>query len=203
MTPASDEGARPRFEILPGFTANGPRPVSFAAESWFGSWSGHSEGLVVRFFPASRDPWVGNFQPGPRSSNLLECGAEHPDGLRLIIVARSWGYLVDPEACKVVQHLGAIHHLIPIPEHCAIVIGDGLSFTAIRRDGIWWQSDRISWDEVLIDKIEGKFLHGRASSPSEGEESWSPFMLDLLSGKHEGGSFATVRLHPIRRPTGR
>ncbi|WP_374368853.1 hypothetical protein [Dongia sp.] len=174
-----------RFEILPGFPTTGPLPQAIGNGE---SWGGHSEGFVVRFYPSSGAPWVGNFKPWASGAYLWHGVAEHPDGQHLIVVARGMAYLVDPENPESAKYVDAnIQHVISLPELGAVLISDGLSFTAIRKDGVWWESDRISWDEFRNIRIENETLHGDASSP---DETWWPFSLDLLTGRSEGGSFA-------------
>lgn len=175
----------PRYEVLPGFPMQGPMPVPFSASEWGAAWSGHSEGLVVRFLPDTPDQWIGNFQPG---SGGWEGVLEHPNGAHVIVVARGQGYVVDPETCKIaVTFPRPIQHVVPLPKLDAILFSDGLGFEALKKDGIWWRSPRISWDEMRNLKIEGTTLHGEASAPTHDGHAWTPFTLDLMSGQCKDG----------------
>lgn len=198
MAPAAKTEPRQRFEILPGFPPTGPLPRAIGDG---GSWSGHSEGLVVRFYPRSGEPWVGNFKPWASGTYLWHGVAKHPDGQHLIVVARGMGYLVDPEIPESAKYADTnIHHVISLPELDAVLIGDGMSFTAIRGDGVWWESKRISWDEIRISKIVANTLYGEASDPTAVGDEWIPFTLDLQSGVFEGGSFAGLSFRRMRKP---
>lgn len=177
----------PRYEVLPGLPAYGPMALPLSAGGWTGSWTGHREGLVVRFHPNASEAWVGNFQPG---SGGWEGVLEHPNGQHLIVVARGQGYVVDPEAHQLVSTFsGDIQHVIPLPELGAIAFSDGLGFEAIKKEGIWWQSPRISWDEIRNIKVEGTILRGEASAPTADGNEWVPFTVDLLTGRCEDGIY--------------
>jgi hypothetical protein len=90
--------------------------------------------VVVRFNPASVEPWVGNFQRGltPYDSVLA-----HPDGRQVVIVAGGQGYVIDPEMRRETQRLmpASINLAISMPEFNQIVLGNDLEFGAIRADG--------------------------------------------------------------------
>lgn len=176
-----------RYEILPGLPAYGPMPLPFSAGGWTGAWGGHREGFVVRFDPEASESWVGNFQPG---SGGWEGVLEHPNGQHLIVVARGQGYVVDPKAHQLVSTFsGDIQHVVPLPELGAIVLSDGLGFEAIKKDGLWWQSPRISWDEIRNIKVEGTILRGEASMPTADGNEWAPFTVDLMTGQCEDGVY--------------
>jgi hypothetical protein len=175
-----------RHEVLPGLPPYGPTATPFGCDDGFlGGWSGHCEGFVVRFYPQAGEPWVGNFQPGTAG---LDGALHHPDGQHLIIFARGQGYVLDPET----RHLaltfaGSIQHAIELRDPKAIVFCDGLRFEAINRDGVWWTSPRISWDEIRNIRVEGMVLRGEASEP--GCELWHPFTVDLMTGRCEDGIY--------------
>ena len=176
-----------RYEVLLDLPAYGPMPLPFSAGEWAGAWGGHREGLVVRFHPNTGEAWVGNFQPG---SSGWEGVLEHPNGQHLIVVARGQGYVVDPEGHQLLSRLsGNIQHVVPLPELGALVFSGGLGFEAIKKDGIWWQSPRISWDEIRNIKVEGTILRGEASTPTPDGNKWAPFTVDLMTGQCEGGIY--------------
>ena len=177
----------PRYQILPGLPPDGPTAVPIGADGWTGAWGGHREGLVIRFYPDTSETWVANFQPG---SGGWEGVLEHPNGKHLIVLARCQGYVVDPATRQRVQTFsGCIQHVIELPDLDAIVFSDGLGFEAIKSDGIWWRSPRISWDEIRNIKVEGTILRGEASSPIGGGNTWVPFTLDLMTGQCEDGVY--------------
>ncbi len=186
-----------RFEVLAGLPGYGPMPLPFAAGAYRGAWSGHSEGFIVRFHPKSRETWVGNFQPETGGWRGI---LRHPNGNHLVVVASGFGYIVDPETCQLVSMLdGCIQHALALPDLDAIIFSDGLRFEAITSGGVWWQSSRISWDEIRNIKIEGAILHGEASSvPAPSDGDWVPFTLDLTTGQCEGGVFEQKMRRAVR-----
>jgi hypothetical protein len=177
-----------RYEVLAGLPPYGPMAVPFGGGGWTGSWVGHSEGTVVRFHPHTRDAWIGNFQPG--SAGGWEDVLEHPNGQHIIVLSRGQGYVIDPETRQLVLTFPReIQHVVELPKLQAIAFSDGLCFEAIRSDGIWWQSPRISWDEIRSIKVDGTILRGEASAPSADGNDWVPFTLDLMTGQCEDGIY--------------
>ncbi len=183
----------PRYEVLPGFPAYGSVPLPIGSGE---AWGGHSEGLVVQFYTNHGEAWVGNFQLG---SSGCQAVLEHPDGQHLVVVARGQGYLVDPEIPSQVSRLSDyIQHIVSLPERSAILISDGLGFEAINKDGVWWQSERISWDEIRNIEVQGPFLRGEASKPTLKGNEWYPFTLDLDTGHCADGIYSKTMQSAIR-----
>jgi len=183
-----------RFEVLAGLPPYGAVALPFPSDE-----SGaHREGLVVRFNPISVEPWIGNFQRGGTTYDLV---LAHPDGRQVVIVAGGCGYVVDPELRKETRHQmsDSINFAISLPELNQIVLGNNLEFGAIRADGTAWNSGRLSWDGIRNISISGATLKGEAYSPLS--DSWSPFTLDLLTGECIGAIYPTefARAVPIFR----
>jgi hypothetical protein len=176
----------PRCEVLHGLPPVGPLAHPFGAGGIAGAWTGHSEGLVVRFYPKREGKWVANFQPGHGGWNGV---LHHPDGEHIVVVTRGQVYVVEPEKRQLTLTFPGIEHVVEIPELNAIVFSDGIRFEAIKSDGIWWTSRRVSWDEIRNIKIQGTALHGEASIPNVTGNEWAPFTLDLTTGQCEGGSY--------------
>jgi hypothetical protein len=55
------------------------------------------------------------------------------------------------------------------------------SILAWGRDGEAWESDRLSWEGITIDRIEGKILHGQGWDMMTDKDI--PFSLDLSTGR--------------------
>jgi hypothetical protein len=158
--------ARPRFEKLPGLPPYGPLALAFGGPQ-------HSEGLVVRFWTATGETWVGNFHRGfGRASGVLD----HPDKQRVIVLARGQGYVVNPDDPEDVSMFGfGIHEFFALPEFNAILFVDDLEIEAINKEGRWWRTGRISWDGIRNIKIE-------PASLCVGDR-WVPFTVDLTTGE--------------------
>lgn len=183
-----------RYQVLQGLPADGPMAVPFGA-------SGHREGLVVCFNPETGEAWVGNFR---RGYGGWEGVLVYPDGKHAIVVSSGEGYVVDPGTRELVHVFAhSIQYAIELPHLQAVVFWNGLMFEAIRSDGIWWTSPRVSWDEVRAIKVDGAILRGEASSPVADSNAWVPFALDLLTGHCEGGVYNRDmrRAIPVRRPS--
>jgi hypothetical protein len=185
-----------RFEILAGLPPYGAVAFPFPSDGA----GRHREGVVVRFNPASVEPWVGNFQRGltPYDSVLAR-----PDGRQVVIVAGGQGYVIDPEMRRETQRLmpASINLAISMPEFNQIVLGNDLEFGAIRADGTGWNSGRLSWDGIKNVSTSAATLRGEAYSPLS--DSWFPFTLDLLTGESFGAIYPTEfgRAVPIYRKT--
>ena len=168
------------FDILPGLPPYGPSALPLP-ENGRGSFS---EGLVVKFFPANRDAWVGNFQRGLTGPDIV---LEHPDQRQMIVIAGGTGYIIDPETAMQTHQLSdGIKHVIPAPELGAVVLGDDWQFESIRAGGLWWRSGRISWNGFRKLLKSGTILTGESYSSLD--HVGSPFVLDLTSGVFAGGS---------------
>jgi hypothetical protein len=186
-----------RFEILAGLPPYGGLALPFPSDGT----GRHREGLVVRFNPASVEPWVGNFQRGATTYNSV---LAHPDGRQVVVVAGGQGYVIDPEIRSETQCLimpPSINLAISMPEFNQIVLGTDLEFGAIRADGTGWNSGRLSWDGIKNISISAATLAGEAYAPMG--DSWFPFALDLLTGESFGAIYPAelARAVPIYRDT--
>ncbi len=163
-----------RFEVLPGLPPVGPAAVSFT-ENGPREWR---EGLVIRFFPLTIDPWVGNFLGGSTKFNLV---VFHPNERDVIVVAKGEAFIVDPESRTVRDRFGYdIEAVIPLPTQGSLVFQGRTDFRAVRADNSSWRSSRISWDGFRDIQIHGSELKGEAWTPI-GDE-WVLFYLDLITG---------------------
>jgi len=147
----------------------------------------HSEGLVVRFWTATGETWVGNFHGYyGRASGVLD----HPDKQRIIVLARGGGHVINPEAPEDVTTFGRglFQEFHELPEFNAILFVDPLGMETIKKEGRWWCIPRISWDGISNIKIEGNTLQGEAYDPFA--DRWVPFTVDLRTGECEGFSRA-------------
>jgi hypothetical protein len=180
-----------RFEKLPGLPPYGPLARAFGGPQ-------HREGLVVRFWTATGETWVGNFHGGyGRAEGIFD----HPDKQRVVVLARGQGYVVNPEAPEDVSMFGfGIHELIALPEFDAILFVDDLEIEAINKEGRWWRTSRISWDGICNIKIEGNTLYGEAFTPIG--EMLVPFAVDLRTGECKDGIYEADmrRAIPAYRP---
>jgi hypothetical protein len=169
----------PRFERLPGLPPFGPLARTFGGPQ-------HSEGLVVRFWKATGEAWIGNFHG---SHGRAEGVLDHPDKRRVVVLARGQGYVVDPDTPEDVSTFGYdFHEFFLLHEFGAILFVDDLGMEAINEGGFWWRTPRIAWDEIRRVRIEGDTLYGEASTPI-GSPTWMPFTVDLRTGECKDGIY--------------
>jgi hypothetical protein len=170
-----------KFEILAGLPTSGDWPEQFSATGM----GGHQEGLVVKFYPASRAAWVGNFQRG--MTDFSEA-IEHPNGTNAIVVASGQGYVVDIARRQLIECFGGmIDSMFRVPNQDVIIFGDCTNFLAYGPNGILWRSRRVSWDGVRSVSLKDNELVGEAWTPMS--EAWKPFAVDVASGFVRGGSY--------------
>jgi hypothetical protein len=185
-----------RFEILPGLPPYGPPAISF---THLGPRE-HREGLVVRFFPAHGDSWVGNFV-GAAGGPTCNRAIEHPNKRDVIIVAKGDGCIVDPNTRKIRKQLaGSVWEVFSVPALDLVVLQGLVDFEAINADDTGWRSNRISWDGFRNIEIRGTDVLGEALSPPD---AWTPFRLDLLTGHCANGIYEkemskAIRIIPIQ-----
>lgn len=162
-----------RFEDLPGLPPYGPMPKQFSATGR----GTHREGRVVRFFPESGEPWVGNFQ---RGSGSLELTIPHPNKKNVVVVAGGTGYVVDVVNRQAVSCFGDnIMHFLRSPDE-TIILGDPTHFIILDEHGSWGTS-RISIDGFRNLIVDGARLLGEAFDPID--DMWLPFTVDLRSAR--------------------
>jgi hypothetical protein len=172
-----------RYEVLPGLPPYGDWPEAFSATGQ----SRHREGLVVQFLPPATAAWVGNFQPGLSSLDLV---FDHPNGRTVVVVAGGQGYVVDPNDRAEREYVGGqIEDVILAPDLGLVLLGNGLWFEAVGPSGSCWRSRRVSWDGMREVVRVGRELRGEAWSPFAGGH-WVPFAVDLVSGTVTGGSYS-------------
>jgi hypothetical protein len=127
-----------RFEILPGLPPYGPTAISFTMNGA----REHREGLVVRFYPAASEPWIGNFIEGDTACNMV---LDHPNGTWVIVVAQGGVCFVDPERPTVIGRMaGDVTQVISVPLLGLIVFQCSTDFIAMGADNSGWHSPRIS-----------------------------------------------------------
>ena len=112
-----------------------------------------------------------------------------PDPNELCAVAGGYAYLIDTLNPKHCIHLS----MKPVVEVRPLTAQNLLLFVGFHLmlawgpQGIAWESARLSWEGIRITSIHGNQLHGTGWNLLTDRET--PFAVDLLTGKHEGGGF--------------
>ncbi len=172
---------RTSYRVLKGLPAYGPMAISFPeSRAKFGR-----EGFVVEFNNEDGSSWVGNFLSGSSG----ECNVMwHPDGLHVLVFAEGDLWSVDPFSKTAEELAGGCSAVWPLDSGDLLIQESGLYFFRLGREGIVWRTSRISWDGFQNVRIESNKLMGEAWSPF-GEDVWIPFIVDIETGVHEGGSY--------------
>jgi hypothetical protein len=169
------------FRQLPGLPGEGPAPLQFTATGQ----GSHREGFVIEFHPPSRQPWVGNFQPGLAGFSTVVL---HPDGRSVVVISGGQAYQIDPESQSIISQFGGgIAGCMVIPTRSMLVMSDDIRLWALQPAGIAWQTERISWDGIRSLTVSGSDIAGEAYDPMT--DSWTPFSVSLDSGRVTGGSY--------------
>lgn len=112
-----------------------------------------------------------------------------PNPSEMCAVAGGYAYLIDtaqPEHCS---HL-AMKPVVEVRSLAAqgLLLFVGFhSIAAWGRNGLAWESARLSWEGIRIANIEGNVLRGTGWNLMTDREV--AFSLDLFTGQHQGGGF--------------
>src|SRR5687767_1017879 len=167
------------FKVLPGLPSSGPMYIPFSATGL----ARFSEGLVVEFQPPTGDSWVGNFAKGLTQFSIAML---HPNGEAVVVVSGGQGYVVDPITQALVNTFGGQYeNAIAVPERQLLLFQSPFDFIAVNPSGRLWETRRLAVDGFRSVRVDGGKLIGEAS---EIDDTWTPFEIDLGSGKVNGGS---------------
>jgi len=149
---------------------------------------GDRAGVYVRVAPRTGAAWNGFFALGFDSDRVVSALAACPDPDSVCVVCGGYAYVVkstDPAQWFRVEQRPVVDLRALLPQ--AILLFTGFAtMTAVGRDGIAWTTQRLSWEGVAIRGIEGNVLRGMGWDALADKEV--PFEVDLLTGKHTGGS---------------
>ena len=105
----------------------------------------------------------------------------HPDWL--CAVSGGYAYLIhvnDPAEFKMLEYRPVLQ-VLPVPEKQLLLFIGHHAILAWGRDGEAWQSDRLSWEGINVEGIEGEMLRGVGWDMMTDKDV--PFELDLATGK--------------------
>jgi hypothetical protein len=113
-----------------------------------------------------------------------------PNSQEMCAVAGGYAYVIDttqPERCTHIA-LKPVVEVHGLPAQGLLLFMGFHSIAAWGRNGLAWESARLSWEGVHIADIDGDMLHGTGWNLMTDREV--AFSLDLLTGHHQGGGFA-------------
>lgn len=146
------------------------------------------DGVIVRFYPTQRLPWIGIFAFGDMLPNGKCEVYPGPGRNHLSIVARGEAYIVSPDDPESFERVLCCPNIctIPIPSRGLVLFHDYTEVIAHNESGLAWRTDRISWDGIEIDKVTPNEVVGKSwDAPNEKKIE---FRINLANGKFEGGA---------------
>jgi hypothetical protein len=112
-----------------------------------------------------------------------------PNAVDMCAVAGGYAYIIDTAQPEHSTHIT----LKPVVEVRPLVAQELLLFVGFHsmmawgRNGVVWESARLTWEGVRVVSIDGNVLHGLGWNLLTDREV--AFSLDLLTGQHQGGGF--------------
>ena len=172
-----------RYEILDSLPAYGPMCVSVADDDK----PFYSEGFPVRFYKSDGTEWVANFKPGWSKINRV---FDFPHHNRTVVIAGGLGYLMMPDSEKPLETFGLTIEDIIEAENGSLIFDDCISIIIIDSEaGEMWTSERISIDGFKDLKLIGGVLYGLSYDPTNSQDPWTKFSLNLKTKEIRGGSY--------------
>jgi hypothetical protein len=112
-----------------------------------------------------------------------------PNPRELCAVAGGYAYIIDSESPERSTHipLKPVVEVLPLADHGLLVFVGFHNLAAWGREGLAWQTTRLSWEGIRITGVEGGELHGFGWNMTTDKEV--AFTVDLLTGTHTGGAF--------------
>lgn len=144
--------------------------------------------IILEVISDSGKSWVGVARAGTPSVRGTVSGVfSTPAKTVLCVVARGDAFLVDVEAphlWKAISTGGPVMTMRPVLGEDLLLLGSPWSITAIGKDGVRWQTDRLAIEGIRLDEVAEGRLAG-VSDPDDDEPQ--NFVVDLHTGQHEGG----------------
>jgi hypothetical protein len=112
-----------------------------------------------------------------------------PNPSELCAVAGGYAYVLDTAAPERSTHipLKPVAELLPLAAHGLLLFVGFHAMVAWGREGLAWQTARLSWEGIRITGAEGSELRGFGwNMPTDKEVE---FAVDLHTGAHTGGGF--------------
>lgn len=172
-----------RYEILKGLPPYGPMYIPIAPDEE----QLYSEGYVVKFRKSDGEEWVANFRPGWSDYyNIFD----FPEHNTVVVFAGGQGYIINPDEQKPKKSFGLTVKDVIQKEDGSLVCSDDTHILVVdNKTGEIWNSARISWDGIKDLKLVHNKLSGQTYDPTNSNQPWSDFELDLETKEINGGSF--------------
>lgn len=145
------------------------------------------DGLLVEICPERGQCWVGTFAFGQLTPDGVSCILTTPDSQRVCVVSKGYGYLVHTTTPTLWERVPCIPiiDVRPIVAQRIIVFANFTELLAYGETGIKWRTSRLSWDSLKITQVTDTFIKGEFWDIRT--EAIAEFVVDLVTGTHEGG----------------
>lgn len=152
-----------------------------------GSTKSGRDGVIVRFASGTDHEWIGVFAFGEYGCSFPSCVVPLPDSDRVLIVSSGDGFIVREGIPGGFEKVKAVPvrsvHLVPRQK--LIALADDTTIVAYGGDGLRWQSERIGWHDLRIEKVEDSAIHCKTFDIRSDEDI--EFTVDTTSGIAHGG----------------
>jgi hypothetical protein len=132
--------------------------------------------------------WRGSVRAGSPSVGSPTTGIyTTPNRNRVLVVARGDAYLIDtddPAHYEALPTGGPVVAIKPIPRENILLLATPWDVTGIGEEGVLWTTGRLAIDGLRLDESQDGRVAGVAD-PKDLEPR--DFVIDLRTGKHEGG----------------
>jgi hypothetical protein len=149
--------------------------------------------LLLQVHPAGGGTFLATcalgFTDPAMPTGIFSCPNPH----ELCAVAGGYAYIIDTAAPQRSTHipLKPVAEVLVLAEQALLVFVGFHMVAAWGREGLAWQTGRLSWEGIRIAGVEGNSLRGFGwSMPADKEVE---FAIDLRTGAHTGGAFTPPR----------
>ena len=107
----------------------------------------------------------------------------------LLAVAGGYAYRIDtrdPSRCEFLP-MRPVTAILPAVSAGLLLLAGFHHVMAVDHEGVRWQTERLSWEGVVLHEVRDRMLHGLGWDMFADREV--PFQVDLRDGSHQGGGY--------------
>jgi hypothetical protein len=150
--------------------------------------------LLVQIHPATGGTFLATCALGFTNPSMPTGIFACPNPRELCAVAGGYAYILDTASPEHSTHipLKPVTEILNLIDHGLLVFVGFHSMVARGREGLAWQTARLSWEGIRLVGVKDNALHGFGWNLATDKEV--EFSIDLRTGAHTGGAFGP--LHP-------
>ncbi|GAB3998390.1 hypothetical protein GCM10028807_45940 [Spirosoma daeguense] len=133
--------------------------------------------------------WVANFNLGWTSYNAV---FDFPSTDITIVIAGGSGYVMNRNQTQPLATFGSSIKIAILTDQDEVIATNDTNLVVVNSKGQIWTSERISWDGIADLRLEGHTIFGLAYDPTNENDDWVDFSLDLTTKQLIGGSYHRV-----------